>query len=431
MRHKDMDARVREAFSHTVPDILPDILADCEKERKVIVLEEKRKTSHWVQWIAGAAAVLILLCAGGFGFPYYAENYNTASIVSLDVNPSLEIQINRKERVLAVTPLNEDGRIVVGEMDFKGSSLEVTVNALVGSMLRNGYLSDLANSILISVEDQDAAKGAALQERLTQEIETLFQSSSFGGAVLSQTVSATADLQTVADTYGVTTGKAQLIQQLIAGNPLYSFEELAGLSINELNLLSAKGEQLTGVESVGDASQKAYIGEAAAKAAALTHAGVAEGDISQYSCELDYEYGTMVYEIEFRAGVYEYDYDINAATGEIMKQKKKVEDGADKQQASSGAGGDAQTASSVGNTSQTDNAANTSGSYIGEAKAKEIALSRAGVSADAISRYQIELDRENGMMVYEVEFHSGNYEYSFDIDATTGQILDHDREWDD
>ena len=61
------------------------------------------------------------------------------------------------------------------------------------------------------------------------------------------------------------------------------------------------------------------IGEAKAKQIALTHAGVSEGSIREYECELDREDGIMVYEIDFECGNYEYEYEINAITGEIVK----------------------------------------------------------------------------------------------------------------
>ena len=51
------------------------------------------------------------------------------SVIMLDVNPSVSISVDAEEKVLAVTPLNADGNIVVGDMDFTGSSLDVTVNA--------------------------------------------------------------------------------------------------------------------------------------------------------------------------------------------------------------------------------------------------------------------------------------------------------------
>lgn len=64
--------------------------------------------------------------------------------------------------------------------------------------------------------------------------------------------------------------------------------------------------------------------------------------------------------------------------------------------------------------------------YIGEAKAKEIALSHAGLSAGKATFLELKLDREDGRMVYEVEFYSGNKEYDYEIDAVTGTIVGYD-----
>ena len=52
---------------------------------------------------------------------------------------------------------------------------------------------------------------------------------------------------------------------------------------------------------------------------------------------------------------------------------------------------------------------------------------------DANTVYDIntELDVENGIIVYEVEFKSGNIEYDYEIDAATGAILRHETELDD
>ena len=84
--------------------------------------------------------------------------------------------------MLDVKALNKDGGIVVGDMDFKGSDIEVTMNALIGSMLRKGYLNELANSILISVDNNDPAKGEMLQEKLTEKVNELLESDGFFGA---------------------------------------------------------------------------------------------------------------------------------------------------------------------------------------------------------------------------------------------------------
>ena len=66
-----------------------------------------------------------------------------------------------------------------------------------------------------------------------------------------------------------------------------------------------------------------YITEGRAKEVALNHAGVSEANIYQYECKLDYENGYMVYEIEFKSGGLEYEYEIEATTGNIVKWKSE------------------------------------------------------------------------------------------------------------
>lgn len=67
-----------------------------------------------------------------------------------------------------------------------------------------------------------------------------------------------------------------------------------------------------------------------------------------------------------------------------------------------------------------------SASYVGEAKAKETALSHAGLSASQVTFLEVKLDRDDGRMVYEVEFYFGNKEYDYEIDASTGAIVGYD-----
>jgi len=77
------------------------------------------------------------------------------------------------------------------------------------------------------------------------------------------------------------------------------------------------------------------------------------------------------------------------------------------------------------------NAQSSSSNYIGEEKAKEIALSHAGLSASAVSELKAELDTDDGRIHYDVEFKQGNTEYDYDIDASTGEIIKYDSEIDD
>lgn len=412
------EARIKEAFTHAAPRSVPPILSECSlpaKKGRIMMMKETNHRSKLIRRVAGIAAAFLLLCGLGIGiFAYQASAVETT--VSLDVNPSVQITLNKSERVLAVTPLNTDGEIIVDGLDFKGSDLDVAVYALIGSMLDKGYISEMSNSILLSVNSKDEKVGAELRERLSAEINEQLQTESFSGAVLSQTVTENDELKALAETYGISLGKAKLINQITLQNTVYTFEELVPLSINELNLLTESGStRLESVDSKGTASDKKYIGAEAAREIAITHAGVDEANVTKYESELDFEKGTMVYDIEFDCDGYEYDYDINAETGDVVTSEKKQEGKKDTTAAENGNG--------QNGGGQTDVV------YIGEAAALNAALSHAGLAADAaVERYECRLDREKGQMVYELEFVFDGCEYDYDINAESGAVVKYEKE---
>ena len=124
-----------------------------------------------------------------------------------------------------------------------------------------------------------------------------------------------------------------------------------------------------------------YITEEQAKAAALGHAGVAETDVQFLRVRLDYDNGRAEYDVEFIKGSEEYDYSIDALTGEVLSMDRDAEY----------YNGAAQAAS---------------GSYIGEAAAQQAALAHAGLDEASVSFVRTHLDWDDGRWTYEVEIFS-------------------------
>lgn len=438
-----LEQKIEQAFNHVAPDSLETILSRSKEEKgQVIHMNSLKRKSNLSQVVLGIAASILFFAAGIFAVGSYNANNRIANVVSLDVNPSISIDLNRKEKVLSVKPLNDDGVIIIDGMDFSGSSLDVTINALIGSMLRHGYLSDIANSILVSVDGSDIGKSEELKNRIATEIEQLLGDNAFSGSVLSQTVSVDETLRAKADSHNISVGKAQLVEDIAAGNIRYDFEDIYDLSINELNLIKdASADAITAVQSVGSASDLSYIGETAAKAIALERAGVKEKDISRYHCEYDWEQGAMIYEIEFIYNGLEYETEINATTGDIIKHS--CENDNDYIQVGSS---DASTSEHKDNmkhgqdtqsqqpqteqpTQQT--SANQPVEDIGRDKAISIALDHAGVAATDARDIEAELDYERSVLIYEIEFKSNGMEYSYEINAVDGTIIKSEKEWDD
>ena len=178
-------------------------------------------------------------------------------------------------------------------------------------------------------------------------------------------------------------------------------------------------------------NNKAYIGVDKAKKIALRDAGVI--GVTFVKAKLDYEDGVRVYDIEFYKDNLEYDYEIDAATGQIREKDLDIENYTipQKKVAPKKDNTQKQSQNQAQNQSQAQNQAqpqNYSGD-IGAERAKSIALSDAGVSG--VSFTKVKLDYEDGVKVYEVEFYKDNVEYDYEIDAATGSIRERSVEEDD
>ena len=156
-----------------------------------------------------------------------------------------------------------------------------------------------------------------------------------------------------------------------------------------------------------------YISTDKAKDIALKHATVT--DYYDYDVEFEYEDGYAVYEIDFETDTKEYEYVIDAKTGKIIYSDVESEDDDDKHPTSGGNN----SSSNSGNTSS-------STSLISKGKAKDIALKHAGVTK--YYDYDVELDTEKGVKVYEIDFETDEYEYEYEINAKTGKIISSDKE---
>ncbi|MDO4793134.1 MAG: M56 family metallopeptidase [Filifactor alocis] len=151
------------------------------------------------------------------------------------------------------------------------------------------------------------------------------------------------------------------------------------------------------------------IGLQKAKMIALKNAGLYAANVSFVNARLDKDGATRVYEIEFFSNGMEYDYTIDAISGAILNKDSDIDNFSIPQN---------------NKTSQGSAPVNTSG--ISLEKAKEIALKNAGLNSSNVSFVKAKLDSDDGRKVYDIEFYSNNVEYDYEIDATSGAILDKD-----
>ena len=150
-----------------------------------------------------------------------------------------------------------------------------------------------------------------------------------------------------------------------------------------------------------NASDSGMIGEEKAKEIALNHAGLTEDQTQRLLVKRDYDDGRSIYEVEFYGeGRDEYDYEIDAATGEIVAFDTDLHDHG--------------TAPSEGQ------------SQVSEEQVRQTVLERVpGASAENIF---LHLEWDDGRLEYEGELIYDNMEYEFKIDAYSGAVTEWEAE---
>ena len=405
MTNEQMERRLARALDKTTPDDVNGVLSRCDERKGTVIPMATKKTTK-KRWTALAAACLALVLLGGGGI-FYQQAHAVASVVSLDVNPSIELKVSKNEKVLVCTPLNEDAKAILADMgdgaDLKGAKLDVAVNAIVGSLVRNGYLNSISSAIMISVEDNDTARAEKLQRELTSTVDGVLQTSEARASVLTQTLTQDAGLEQQARENSISTGKAALVNRVLALNSALQFDALAKLSVEELKDLAEAG------------APAMPIGRDAARTAAEQYAGTTA--LNSVTAEIDPELDESPahYEVELHTAWGEFEYLVDAYTGKVLSGQKDL----------------LSIVSGQGDVSKPVDSKTTPSGDIGYAKAKSIALNHAGVNENKAYDMGIELDDEDGGLVYEVEFKSGNVEYDYEIDASSGAILKHETELDD
>lgn len=321
MKNPDVEAHLRNAVKNTVPDVLNNILSQCD-DRKGKVVEMKTKDNKtkfgWVKPLASIAAAIALLVGTAFGTSYYQKALAVYSVVTLDVNPSIEIEANKNDVVLAVRGLNEDGENLLSgqEMEgkkLKGEDLETVAKELASKMAEEGYLTEMKNSLLVSVQNPNAEKSEELENILMEEIKEALAEKGIDGAVLGQTLTENENLKTLAEELGISLGKTEFISSIIESYSELSYEDLARLSINELLLIAGEGiKDNEGINLIGTPSDKEYLNAKIAIEDTCVNAGLTLGEELNTEISFAYSEGKLVYDVRVNIGDTELNCNVDA-----------------------------------------------------------------------------------------------------------------------
>ena len=233
MSSREIEQHLKSAVDALTPDIFDKLDLSVPQQKpepdhgheKLIALQRRFRGMA-----VAAAACICLVAAGGGTWHYQYQNRQIDSVIGIDVNPSVELSISRKNRILKAEPLNADAETIMEDMDLKGVELNVAVNAVIGSMVTHGYLDDLDNAILVTVSNDSIKKATALRSSVVEDIEQTLQENQVKAVVYDQQVIEEDAVRELADTYGISYGKAYFLKELISQNQNLTEADMARLS---------------------------------------------------------------------------------------------------------------------------------------------------------------------------------------------------------
>ena len=270
--------------------------------------------------------VIMLSMVTGCGNGQSAQKYT--SLVTLDVNPSIQLHLDEDDKVIEAIAVNDDAKKVLQDMELEQADANVAMNAVLGSLVKNGYLNANQNTVLLSVENDDDQARVALEDELSQYIYTTLKSYSIEGAIYSQDIDIDDDVESLMNKYSISYGKANLIEDIIDENDdakkTYKVEDLVKLNAQDLILiyqsLDKDDTQKKANKMVGNVSTKQYITKDEALNIALKNASVSKSQIKELEIDYDMENGVLTYDIEFKYNQNEYEYEVSAAKGIVERE---------------------------------------------------------------------------------------------------------------
>lgn len=234
------------------------------------IIMKNTKTKNRVLALATAAAMFVLLAIGGvfaYNTPYY--------YVSLDVNPSLVMEVNRLEMVIGMDVLNDDAAAIIENLDWKNKNINSVISQTIQEIDDQGYL-DQPGDILIATSGQNNSRTVDLTQSIGDTIEVM--------NINDTTVSIVAvgyEMVQAANELGMTPGRYNLITNLLCETVDYdNMDEYNELSVKDLMSRFTEDKGSIGRQIASEARERAQDSDQD-----LNDLDEAEGDVPQEASE--------------------------------------------------------------------------------------------------------------------------------------------------
>ena len=171
--------------------------------------------------LAAAAACLVLALAGWGGYWLY---FTPTAAISIDVNPSLELGINRFDRVVSVEGYNADGQALAAQLSVTHLNYEQAVEQILDTQ---EIAALLAQDEVLTITVTGSNEGQCGRILSCVEAETAQSPNIHCQSARQEEVEAAHDL-------GLSYGKYRAYLEVLALDPTVTPEEIQGMTMREI-----------------------------------------------------------------------------------------------------------------------------------------------------------------------------------------------------
>lgn len=244
-----MEQRLKEAFEEIQAE---DALKNHTKQAVFKAMREgakpKRRLRRWAPVCA-----LVFCCLLALGLGGHHLYYTPTTVVSIDINPSLEMDINRFDRVIALNGYNDDGVALAAELNVKNMNYDDAVDALMANDTINNCLAN-GEELSIAVVQSDNGDTSQSDAVLNYVSNCTAEHKNAHCYALESDDSQMAD----AHDAGLSCGKYHAYQELLAYDPSITPEEVQQMTMREIRELLASYQNGGSDETSDSAASSGY-----------------------------------------------------------------------------------------------------------------------------------------------------------------------------
>ena len=176
MNKNELTNKIQEGFFNLAPDMFDEILEVIEQsdDDSTYALDKKNRLFFHDMIGYGVlkrVAVWFLVVGIGFGF-FNLQCNRTQYVVTLDVNPSIRMELNKEYSVRSLEGLNEDGKQFIKELEWeKNISVEQMLDILTNNLVLDGYLKEDGGILVTVYHHNKVTDSQELKDRINLELE--------------------------------------------------------------------------------------------------------------------------------------------------------------------------------------------------------------------------------------------------------------------